>query len=181
MNYKPRNAGVEIIVAVFTSIIKFVKKLLMKKILLLFLTVTVMFISCKKKETSNQAKTKYDLLVNKKWKINAISGYDNGVYIPDGYTSSSDYAKDNYFYFYDNLRYEENEGVLRAPRSTEQIIDQGTWQLTTSDRFINFTSDNPNDDEIPFKILELTETTLVVEADNSQFNVLAKYSFIVIP
>lgn len=154
----------------------------MKKILLLLIISTVFF-SCKKDDTKNDSKSRYDLLINKKWKINGETGYINGIYNAGDYESWPDYLKDDYFYFHDDLTYEENTGQLPNPNFPDKIQDYGTWQLTTSDQFISLTSEVPGTITYPLKIVELTETTLKVEYTYSDSGKDYKVtdSFIVIP
>lgn len=154
---------------------------MMKKIFLLLILSSSLF-SCKK-DNADSKKSNYDLLINKKWKINGETGSINGVAVNSGYDSLPDYSKDNYFYFYDNLNYEQNAGKLLDPDSPDQIIDHGTWQLTTSDQFISLTSLTPGAITYPLKILELTETNLKIEytfSDSGKVYIVDD-SFIVIP
>lgn len=150
--------------------------------LLIFYILLLLF-SCGKKNNSTPPvpKTKYDLLINKKWKVSGESGTSNGVFYPDVFSALPDWAKDEYFFFYDNLNYEENAGPLKQPGFTDQILDHGTWQLTTSDKFITLTSVVAGQSSGSLKILDLTETTLSVEEDDPVTGNIINHSFTKIP
>lgn len=130
---------------------------------ILFLIISAVLFSCKKDAAKATEKTRYDLLINKKWQINGETGTINGVSVASDFDSWPDYEKDDYFYFHDNLTYEENAGKLLNPNSPGQILDHGTWQLTTSDQFINLKSETSGIITYPLKIIKLTETTLTVQ------------------
>ena len=67
----------------------------MKSLLLLLM----LFYSCSKKSNPPDVVSRADLLINKKWKINAISvKLPNGVTYPDNYSPLPSYKKDDYFF-----------------------------------------------------------------------------------
>lgn len=150
----------------------------MKQILFALFLTTVL-LSCSKKKDSTSTTSRYDLLVNKKWKISAISGYTtSGVYVPDDFSSLPAYDKDDYFYFHDNLKYEQNAGPLLDPDHPSQIIDAGSWQLTTSDQFITLVSDTTGVTYNPLKIITLTKTNFSFEEELPFSGNKVTYSFI---
>jgi hypothetical protein len=153
----------------------------MKEIFLLLIISTLLF-SCKKdgKKDMN-GKTTYDLLINKKWKINNKTGYFDGIDSVGNYATWPDYSKDDYICFYDNQTYEQNAGKLLNPFYAKQIMDQGTWQLTSNNQVINCVSQLAGIDDYQLKIVEITETKLSVEYNFSGENYKITDSFIVIP
>jgi hypothetical protein len=125
--------------------------------------------------------TKHDLLINKKWKVISLSGIINGVFYPDQYSSLPDWAKDDYFYFYDNLTYEINAGAVKEAGATSQITDSGSWQLTSSDQFITLTTVELGHRNGLLKILELTDTKLTVEENDAATGNVIDHSYGAIP
>lgn len=134
----------------------------------LFFTFSLLLFSCKKEDAKkDSSKTRYDLLVNKKWQITGESGYKNGVFVPDDFASWEDYEKDDYITFRDDLTYEQNQGPLKKPGFQNSITDYGTWELTTSDKFISFNSSVPGTTSTSVKIIELTENKLSFQETDS--------------
>lgn len=149
----------------------------MKKIIALFILIILIY-SCKKNSSASSSQSRYNLLVDKKWKIIAISGYTtSGQYVTDDFSNLPDYDKDDYLYFYNNLNYEQNAGPLKQPGDTAQILDYGTWVLTTSDQFISCTSFVPGTTIPPLKILILNKTTLRFQENEPFSGNLVTYTF----
>jgi hypothetical protein len=153
----------------------------MKKVIYLF-ALGLLFLSCKKNHDATLTKSRFELISDKKWQIAALSGVVNGITITDAYSGLPDYDKDDYYYFKDNLSYELNANLLKRSGYPEQIIDSGTWQLTTSDSFLVLNSRGSNMVTIdPINILELTEDKLVIQWTDSQYGDIRKYTFKAIP
>jgi hypothetical protein len=134
-----------------------------------FLLLLILFYSCSKRSGINNSPGRADLLVNKKWKISAISvKLPNGVTYPDNYTTLPSYKKDDYFYFNADLTFSDNDNVERSPNDSTGILDSGSWQLANGENDLQMVTTlfqtGTAIDYYPTKILELTNTIMYWES-----------------
>lgn len=134
-----------------------------------FLLLLLLFYSCSKKSGVNNNPSWADFLVNKKWKISAISHKTpNGVYFPDNYSTLPSYKKDDYFYFKSDFTFTDNDNTDRAPRDSTGILDSGTWSLTNGGNNLRMVTtmfqSGTAIDYYPTKISGLSNTTMQWES-----------------
>lgn len=128
----------------------------------------IALLSCGKKGNDSPAIPRTDLLVKKKWQIEAISGrLANGTVIEDGFTDLPASQKDNYLYFFADLTYVMHDGTLMRPNASTPIIDNGTWKLVNLDEYIDLDSADPSVTYPTLKIVDLTETSLTTLSESS--------------
>lgn len=138
----------------------------------LFTLLIVFFIlACSKKDSQQDAsQSNTEKLINKKWKISALSGkLSNGTIFPDEYTGLPAYMKDDYWYFKSDLTYTYNDNTVKRPGNLNDIMDFGTWSLINGDLYIQLISTAPQPPGstityFPTKFLQLTSTTLKWES-----------------
>lgn len=132
-----------------------------------FIIVFCLFLlACSKDDSSDPTpqKTRTELLIDKKWQKTAISGkLADGTIVPDGFTSLPSYAKDDYYLFKSNLKYELNDNIEMHPGQTDKVIASGSWALVSSDQYLTVERDSDGF-ETNVKITELTETQLKWES-----------------
>lgn len=125
----------------------------LRRLLLLF-----SLIACKKEENLT---TEEKLLVNKKWKLTAMSSVGSSG-TTDLYPGLPAYIKDDYLIFYSNHNYEMNDASLRDPSKTALIYDKGSWEYRSGEQILQFKSSTPSSEYLPWHVTTLSATTLVV-------------------
>jgi len=127
-----------------------------------------------------------DLLINKKWKITAISvKLPNGITYPDHYSTLPDYKKDDYFYFNADLTFTDNDNTERAPTTDSTgILDSGRWGLANGENELQMISTlfqtGTAIEYYPTKILELTGTSMQWESKSPYDGTIVWTSYTVI-
>lgn len=134
-----------------------------------FLLLLILFYSCSKKSGSDSGVSRNDLLINKKWKISAISvKLPNGVTYPDNYSTLPSYKKDDYFYFNADFTFTDNDNTERSPNDSTGILDSGNWQLANGENDLQMIptlfQTGTAIEYYPTKILELTDNTMSWES-----------------
>lgn len=149
-----------------------------------FLLLLVLSYSCSKKSNID-AVTRADLLINKKWKISAISVQTpNGNYYPDNYSPLPSYKKDDYFYFNSDLTFTDNDNIEKAPNNSTGILDSGKWALENAETNLHMISTvlqtGTAIEYYPTKILELTSTSMQWESTSPYDGTIVWTSYTVI-
>ena len=149
------------------------------------LLLLVLFYSCSKKSNSGNPVPRADLLINKKWKISAISvKLPNGVTYPDNYSPLPTYKKDDYFYFNVDLTFTDNDNTERAPTDSTGILDSGKWGLASGETELQMVSTMFQTgiaiEYYPTKILELTDMSMKWESKSPYNGTIVWTSYIVI-
>ena len=156
-----------------------------KDVMKFFLILLVLFFSCSKRSGNNMSRA--DLLVNKKWKISAISvQLPNGMIYPDNYSTLPSYKKDDYFYFNNDLTFTDNDNIERAPTTDSSgILDSGKWGLANSENDLQMVSTlfqtGTAIEYYPTKFLELTNTSMKWESTSPYNGMIVWTSYTVIP
>ena len=133
-----------------------------------FLLLLVLSYSCSKKSNINPV-SRADLMINKKWKISAISvKLPNGVYYPDAYSPLPSYKKDDYFYFNADLTFTDNDNIEKSPTNSTGLLDSGNWGLANDENELHMISTlfqtGTAIEYYPTKILELTNASMQWES-----------------
>jgi len=133
------------------------------------LLLLVLFYSCSKKSNSGNPVPRADLLINKKWKISAISlKRPDGIFYPDNYSTLPSYKKDDYFYFNADLTFTDNDNAERSPNDSTGILDSGNWQLANGENELQMVTTlfqtGTAIDYYPTKILGLTNSNMYWES-----------------
>jgi hypothetical protein len=127
-----------------------------------------------------------DLLINKKWKITAISvKLPNGITYPDQYSTLPSYKKDDYFYFKADLTFTDNDNTERAPASNSTgILDSGKWGLANGENDLQMVTTlfqtGTAIEYYPTKILALTSTSMQWESTSPYDGTIVWTSYTVI-
>ena len=151
-----------------------------------FSLLLVLFFSCSKKSGSGDTLSRADLLINKKWKISAISvKLPNGVTYPDSYSTLPSYKKDDYFYFNADLTFTDNDNAERAPNNSTGILDSGKWALENGENNLHMISTvlqtGTAIEYYPTKLLELTSTSMRWESTSPYDGTIVWTSYTAIP
>jgi len=134
-----------------------------------FLLLLILFYSCSKRSGINNNPSRADLIVNKKWKISAISlKLPNGIFYPDNYSTLPSYKKDDYFYFNGDLTFTDNDNTERSPNDSTGILDSGNWQLANGENDLQMVGTlfqtGTAIEYYPTKILTLTGNSMYWES-----------------
>jgi hypothetical protein len=137
----------------------------MKKIVIAFFGLTLMFSACKKDPVDPDAgKTTLELLTNstsKSWKLKSGTAKQNGLE-GDLITSQSPCITDNVIVLFSDFGYEFKEGASKCDPNNPDLILKAKWSLTADNKtitidkfiFLNYTIDKPS-----FVLSEVTSST----------------------
>ncbi len=133
-----------------------------------FLLLLVLSCSCSKKSNTDPG-SRADLIINKKWKITAISvKTPDGIYYPDNYSPLPSYKKDDYFYFNADLTFTDNDNIEKAPNNSTGVLDSGKWALENAGNNLYMISTllqtGTAIEYYPTKILQLTAPSMQWES-----------------
>jgi hypothetical protein len=131
----------------------------------LILAFTVLAIaSCKKDETPEPVLGAKDLIA-KKWKqVSAIETYSFQPGSTDVFPSYDECDKDDINIYNVNGTYSLTAGTLKCSANSPDVLESGTWTLTTNDTKVSITSGGTTYD---LTITELTGTSLKVRDTES--------------
>lgn len=133
----------------------------MKKYLLLALLAASSLTACKKDKDTAPAKTKAELLVDKKWRLSALTGtYTDGgkLQTKDGYTTIPSYTKDDFYTFKADKTLTYDEGPTKQNTSAPQSYP-GTWDLNSDQTKLYISPAGGS--ATAYDLTELTETTMI--------------------
>jgi Lipocalin-like domain len=113
--------------------------------------------SCKKDETPEPVLGAKDLIA-KKWKqVSAIETYSYQPGSTDVFSSYDECDKDDITIFNTNGTYNYSAGALKCSANSPDVLESGTWTLTSNDTKISITSGGTT---YALTIAELTATSL---------------------
>ncbi len=139
---------------------------------LLGLSVLLAVSSCKDKNEEAIPLTKSQLLSGATWRLTGVSVSQLGVTI-DLFQQLSSCDKDNLTLYKTGGAFEVNEGATKCSSTDPQIVESGTWALTTNETKLSTTSGGFTD---VYDILELTATTLKVKQTDQSGTTTITYS-----
>ncbi len=133
------------------------------QICIMFLSISLIFISCKK-DDKRIADNTLELLQNKNWKLTAAT--ENSVYgFFDVYNDfMEDCDRDNLFKFNSPDIYVLDEGPSKCNPSDDQT-KEGTWSYTASTKTLHLTLNGTSEDWDLLNINENTFSCKLVEVD----------------
>jgi len=136
---------------------------MIKNIIAALLILSVLFVSCKKKE---KEPTKEELLTNGKWKLTGASAA-GGLY--DLMTSFKECQKDNTFTFNTNKSITVDEGATKCNDTAKQTITDGTWALSNNDTKMTISGDKitAGFGNLTGDVLKIEATTFQIKKDTT--------------
>ena len=137
----------------------------------LILTVVLLFTSCKKINTTDEATVKSTLLLlqNKNWKLTAltVTPGSSGTGTEDVYNTSMEACeKDNIYRFNSGNVFILDEGLTKCDPADPQT-ENGTWDYNDATSTLHFQNSTSSDD-YTLKIKSISETQLMAnETENN--------------
>ena len=112
--------------------------------------------------TPTPTATKTQLLISSDWAFAGLqSKKETATAWTDDYAAMLPCEKDNKFVFKSNNTYEYNEGAAKCNTNDPQIIQTGTWQLTSNETMLALKQVTGGTDAITANIEVLTSTSLI--------------------
>lgn len=134
---------------------------MIKNMITAVLVLSVLFVSCKKKE---KEPTKEELLTNGKWKLTAASAA-GGIF--DLMKELKECQKDNTFTFNTNKSITVDEGGSKCSDTAKQTVTDGIWSLSNNDTKMTISSDKilSGFGALTGDVLKIEATTFQIKKD----------------
>ena len=143
------------------------KKYNMKAAAVYLLVLTGIFLSCTK-STGIDGKHRSQLLINKKWQLTKlVTKTDSGTTSINGVDSLPNYRKDDFLLMKQDSTYEYNDNLVLRPGESSQILDAGNWLLISGNHALELHSTIYTRTYPPFQILDLSETSMLLETKSA--------------
>ena len=139
----------------------------MKAVAVYLLVLSGLFLSCTK-VTGIDGKQRSQLLINKKWQMTKlVTKTDSGTTSINGVDSLPNYRKDDFLLMKEDSTYEYNDHLVMRPGESSHIIDAGNWLLISGNHALELHSTVYARTYPPFQILELNDTSMLLETKST--------------
>lgn len=128
-----------------------------------FLIISLIFSSCKKKQTVSPNESKKDLLTKNNWAIDRFSSIDNNT-IQDGKLNLS--AK---LLYQLDFQFRTDNQVRALDKLSKQVFNGGTWEFTNNETKILIDIPGLKDE---FSLIEISKNKLVLRPNEKVFPVV---------
>ncbi|HUR10874.1 MAG TPA: DUF5004 domain-containing protein [Flavitalea sp.] len=148
-----------------------------KRFFLLLTVLSGFLIGCTK-TNGDVAKSKSEMLINKKWQLVSLTSQSGtGVTVINGVDSFPSYRRDDYLLFKSDSTYEYNDNLEPRPGLSSKIIDAGDWQLARNNTALEMHSTIWTRTYPLFDIMELTDTKLKMQTKSESDGSLVVITF----
>ena len=139
------------------------------------------FTSCDKDDSAGDREALRAKLINTKWQIQSNISIDSMMRETDLFSSQEEYKKDDYLIFNEDSTYQLNDNIILQSDTASQIIDSGSWLLSSDNTHLLRHSDMYEHDYEPALIKTLTSSTFIIETYFASDRSTIRTSYISVP